>query len=84
MYYVYLVRCKDHSLYCGQTNNLKKRIVTHNSCNSQSAKYTRGRAPVVLVYFEKKKTLSLALKRECEIKKMTKKQKELLTLKEMK
>ncbi|MCX6732496.1 MAG: GIY-YIG nuclease family protein [Candidatus Roizmanbacteria bacterium] len=76
MYYVYLLRCKDNSLYCGQTNNLEKRIDEHNSSKIKAAKYTRGRKPVTLVYVEKIKTVSLALKREYEIKKLTKMQKE--------
>lgn len=78
MYYVYLIRCKDDTLYCGQTNNLEKRIEDHNLSKTKSAKYTRGRKPVVLVYFEQTRTLSQALKRECEIKKLTKAQKETL------
>ena len=78
MHYVYLVRCKDSTLYCGQTNNLEKRIEEHNLSKTKSAKYTRGRKPVMLVYFEQVNTISLALKRECEIKKLTKAQKEIL------
>ena len=78
MYYVYLLRCKDNSLYCGQTNNLEKRIKEHNDPNNSSTKYTRGRRPITLVYMEKIKTISLALKREREIKKLPKGKKELL------
>lgn len=77
MYYLYLLRCSDNSLYCGQTKNLLKRIKKHNSDNSES-KYTRSRRPVKLVYSEKYKTLSKVLKREFEIKKMSKIQKEKL------
>lgn len=78
MYFVYLLRCKDNSLYCGQTNNVKKRIDEHNYSTTKSAKYTKGRRPVELVYMEEYKTLSQALKRECKIKKWTKIQKEQL------
>ncbi len=78
MYYVYLIRCKDNSLYCGQTNNIENRIREHNESKTKSARYTRGRGPVVLVYTEKVKTLSQALKREHEIKQLTKQKKELL------
>lgn len=78
MYYVYLLRCKDNSLYCGQTNNVEKRIHEHNCSKTKSAKYIRGRKPVTLVYIEEMKTVSLALKRELEIKKLTKIQKEAL------
>jgi putative endonuclease len=80
MYYLYLLRCSDNSLYCGQTKNLQKRIKEHNSDNSES-KYTRARRPVKLVYSEKYKTLSKVLKREFEIKKMSKIQKEKFIIK---
>jgi len=75
MYYIYLIRCSDNTLYCGQTKDLKRRIEEHNSNNSKS-KYTRSRRPVKLVYFEKFKTINEVLKREFEIKKMTKTKKE--------
>jgi putative endonuclease len=78
MYFVYLLRCKDNSLYCGQTNNIEKRIADHNDPKNSSTKYTRGRRPVILVYLEKTKTVGLALKREIEIKKLPKQKKELL------
>ena len=77
MYYLYLLRCSDNSLYCGQTNNLKRRIKEHNDVSSKS-KYTRSRRPVKLVYFEKYKTVNEVLKREFEIKRMTKIKKEAL------
>jgi putative endonuclease len=77
MYYVYLLRCSDNSLYCGQTKNLERRVIEHNGTNSKS-KYTRSRKPVKLVYFEKHKTLSAVLKREFEIKKLNKIEKESL------
>ncbi len=77
MYYLYLLRCSDNSIYCGQTNDLKRRIKEHNSNNSKS-KYTRTRRPVKLVYFEKYKTINEVLKREFEIKRMAKSEKEKL------
>lgn len=77
MYYLYILRCSDNSLYCGQTNNLQRRIKEHNKDDSKS-KYTRTRRPVKLVYFEKYKTVNEVLKREFEIKKMTKTKKEIL------
>lgn len=67
-YYLYILRCSDNSFYCGQTNNLQKRIKENNNDDSKS-KYTRSRRPVKLVYFEKYKTINEALKREFEIKK---------------
>lgn len=80
MYFVYLLRCKDNSLYCGQTNNVEKRIKDHNDSKNSSTKYTRGRRPVRLVYLEKAKTIADALRREREIKNLTKEKKELLIL----
>ncbi|CAK7052357.1 GIY-YIG nuclease family protein [Phascolarctobacterium sp.] len=67
--YVYILRCKDDSLYTGWTNDLEKRLAAHNS--GKGAKYTRGRGPVKLVYSEQLTTKEDALQRECEIKKMT-------------
>lgn len=71
---VYLLRCADHSLYCGMTNALATRIATHN--HGQGAKYTRARLPVSLAYVETVKTRSEALRREYRIKKLGKKAKE--------
>lgn len=78
MYYLYLLRCSDNSLYCGQTKDLQKRIQEHNFDKVKSAKYTKGKRPVKLVYFEKYQTLGKVLKREFEIKKLTKAKKEIL------
>jgi len=76
MYYLYILRCRDNSLYCGQTNNLERRINEHNFDNNKSAKYLRGKKPVKLVYSEKYYTLQEAMKREIQIKKLTKAKKE--------
>lgn len=76
MYYVYLLRCKDSTLYCGLTNDLQRRIQEHNTGNQKSAKYTKIRRPVTLVYSEKHPTIQLAIQREREIKKWPKKKKE--------
>jgi len=70
MYHVYLLKCSDGTLYCGTTNNLDKRIREHNAGTGRGAKYTTGRRPVHLVYSERKKTLSSALKREYTIKQL--------------
>lgn len=69
---VYILRCADDSLYTGSTNDLEKRLHEHNHLKS-GAKYTHGRRPVECVYTEAFETLSEARKRECEIKKMTRK-----------
>ncbi|MBD3388412.1 MAG: GIY-YIG nuclease family protein [Candidatus Altiarchaeales archaeon] len=73
-YYVYLLECSDGSYYCGQTNNLQKRLRQHNE--GEGGRYTRTRTPVRLVYTEQHKTRKEALKREAKIKKMTRGQKE--------
>ena len=69
MYYTYILKCSDKTLYCGYTNDLVKRVDTHNK--GEGAKYTASRLPVRLVYFEEFPTRSLAMKRECQIKKLT-------------
>lgn len=73
IYYTYLLRCSDDTLYCGYTNDLLHRMTVHN--NAKGAKYTRSRLPVRLVYFEMHETKSDALKREREIKKLPRKSK---------
>ncbi len=74
--YVYILRCKDNSLYTGWTTNLENRINCHNL--GKGAKYTRSRRPVELVYYECFDNKSEALKREYQIKQLTKQEKELL------
>lgn len=75
--YVYILECSDKTLYTGSTNNIEKRIKEHNNGKSE-AKYTRARRPVKLVYVETCSTLSNALKREAQIKKLSRAQKLLL------
>lgn len=72
----YLLRCADDTLYCGITNDLEKRLAAHNA--GEGAKYTRGRAPLSLVYQEACVDKSSALKREREIKSLTRAEKLLL------
>lgn len=69
MNYVYILRCSDNSLYTGWTNDLDKRIKTHSE--GKGAKYTRARLPVELVYFEEFDDKIVAMKREYEIKKLS-------------
>jgi putative endonuclease len=76
MYYTYILRCNDNSLYTGYTNRLSYRIRMHQE--GKGAKYTKGRAPVQLVYVETFETKREALRREYELKRLTKKQKEAL------
>ena len=74
--YTYILRCADGSLYTGWTNNLEKRLRDHNE--GRGAKYTRGRGPVELAYYEKFPTKEEAMKREYAIKHMSRFQKEQL------
>lgn len=76
MNYIYIVQCCDGTLYTGYTNNLEKRIKAHNE--KKGAKYTKGRTPVVLKYFEEIECKGDALKREAQIKKMPRPKKQLL------
>ncbi len=71
--FTYIVRCKDDTLYCGWTNNLEKRIASHNA--GTGAKYTKNRRPVELVYYEPFDTKEEAMSREYAIKQMTREQK---------
>ena len=73
MNYTYIVRCKDDTLYCGWTNNLEKRLASHNA--GKGAKYTRSRHPVTLVYFEIFDTKEEAMSREYAIKQLSRKEK---------
>lgn len=75
-YYVYIVLCSDASYYIGSTNDLEKRLKTHN--DGQGAKYTRSRRPVRLVYHETYADKSEALRRERELKGWKRAQKDAL------
>jgi putative endonuclease len=72
----YLLRCADDTLYCGITNDLEKRLIAHNA--GEGAKYTRGRTPVVLLYQESCGDKSTALKREIQIKRLSRPEKLML------
>ncbi|MEG1240714.1 MAG: GIY-YIG nuclease family protein [Oscillospiraceae bacterium] len=73
-YWVYILRCKDNTLYTGSTDDVDRRAAAHNS--GKGAKYTRGRTPVTVVYREECPDKSAALKREAALKKLTRTQKE--------
>jgi len=77
---VYIVRCVDGTLYTGIARDVVRRVAEHNGANGRGAKYTRGRQPVVLSYAETQPNLSGALKREAEIKRISKMKKEILVL----
>lgn len=61
-YYCYILQCSDNTLYTGYTTNIKNRLSQHNS--GKGAKYTRGRRPCTLVYFESFNSKEDAMKRE--------------------
>ncbi len=75
-YTVYLVRCADDTLYTGYTTDIERRLRAHNE--GKGAKYTKPRRPVELVYQESCDTLSAALKREYQIKQLSRSAKDAL------
>ena len=75
-WFIYIVRCKDDSLYTGISTNVEKRISSHNA--GKGAKYTRGRGPVKLEWKSPDFTKSKASRLESEIKQLPKKDKELV------
>lgn len=79
-YYVYIILCNDNTLYTGYSVDVEKRFKKH--CENTGAKYTRGRGPLELVYVEELETKSLAMKRENEIKKLSRTQKDELIAKQ--
>ena len=74
--YTYLLRCADGTLYCGWTNSLEKRVAAHNA--GTGARYTKSRRPVELAYCEVFATKQEAMRREAQIKRLTRRQKLLL------
>ena len=73
-FYTYILKCADGTLYTGYTTDPEKRTLAHNE-KPVGAKYTKARRPVTLVYSEEFADKSSAMKRECEIKKMTRQKK---------
>ena len=71
--FTYLLRCTDGTLYCGWTNDLEKRVTAHNA--GGGAKYTKPRRPVTLAYYEAFATKQEAMRREAEIKRLTRSEK---------
>ena len=76
-WHLYILRCKDGTLYTGITTDVEKRFAAHQS--GKGAKYTRGRGPLELVYREQCGSHSDALKRELAVKSLTREQKQALT-----
>jgi putative endonuclease len=78
MWFIYIVRCADTTLYTGVTTDTARRVHEHNGEMKNGASYTKVRRPVVLVYTETTDTRSHAMKRERAIKNLPKQKKELL------
>lgn len=77
--FTYMLRCSDGSLYTGWTNNLKKRVTAHQ--DGKGGKYTHSHLPVKLVYYETFETRAEAMRREVEVKRLSKAEKEELVKK---
>ena len=75
-FFVYILRCRDETLYTGWSTDIEKRVVNHNA--GKGAKYTRARLPVVCVYSERFDTKEEAMKREYEIKQLSRAEKDAL------
>ena len=80
MNYTYILRCADGTLYTGWTNDLEKRLAAHN--NGTASKYTRSRRPVAFLYAEVHGTKEEAMRREYEIKQLSRKEKLALAVRE--
>ena len=74
--YTYILRCSDGSFYCGWTNDLVKRLASHNA--GTGGKYTRSRLPVQLIWYQVSETKEQAMSLEARIKRLTRVQKERL------
>lgn len=72
-WYVYILRCGDGSLYTGMTDNVERRLAAHRA--GKGAKYTRGRGPLELVYRERVPDRAAALRREAQIKRLSRAEK---------
>lgn len=78
--YTYIVECSDGTFYTGWTNDIRKRMIVHNA--RKGAKYTRSRTPVKLVYVEQFATREQAMRREAQIKRLGRYEKEQLISKQ--
>lgn len=73
VYFIYIVQCADGSLYTGWAGDVGKRVAKHNA--GKGAKYTRSRLPVKLMYLEEYASRAQAMRREWEIKKLSRREK---------
>ncbi|PTQ88994.1 GIY-YIG nuclease family protein [Agitococcus lubricus] len=78
MWFCYMVRCADNSLYTGITTQLERRLTQHNGLLAGGARYTQSRRPVTLVYVESHADRRLASQREYQLKQLSKSSKETL------
>lgn len=77
-WWIYILRCKDNTLYTGITTDIERRLAEHNTDDSLAAKYTRSRRPLHLLYQEAANSRAEASRRELEIKRLSKAAKEKL------
>src|SRR3989344_483302 len=80
VHFVYILRTSSNTLYIGQTNNLENRLKEHSAKSKSSSKYVRSFASFKLVYTEEHPSRSEALKREYQLKQLTKTKKEVLIM----
>ena len=76
LYFVYMVRCADETLYTGITKDINRRLRMHNGEITGGARYTRSRRPVKLVYTERQPCWKDAHRKESKLKRLSKKKKE--------
>jgi putative endonuclease len=77
-WHLYLIRCRDDTLYTGISTDVGRRFAQHQGAGNAGSKYLKGRGPLVLVFQQKLGCRSLALKVERRVKKMSKARKEKL------
>ena len=75
-YFVYILQCADGTFYTGVTKDLQKRIIRHN--RGHGARYTRGRLPVTLVYYEESDNLKSAMSREIRLRNLPRTKKQII------
>ncbi|UCD05152.1 MAG: GIY-YIG nuclease family protein [candidate division WOR-3 bacterium] len=73
-FYVYIVKCADGTFYTGITRNLEERVARHN--RGHGARYTKGRIPVTLSYYEEYESIQSAMRREAHLRRIPRKKKE--------
>lgn len=81
MYFVYILKTSGNTFYIGQTNDLERRLKEHREKSVRSAKYIKYFDSFTLIYSEELETRSLAMKREAQLKKLTRTQKEVMVSK---